>query len=153
MKTTLTRAAREKIKRANSQRAKDIGKKVAEKKEKREEVVGVVKKQTDNNKSKGKMEKKHIQRGIKVLREIKWYQSNTELLIRRLPFQRIVQEIAQSIRADLCFQSTAIIALQEAGEAFLVGLSEQANHCTIHAKCITVMLKDIQLVQNIRGDI
>ena len=99
------------------------------------------------------MEKKYIQRGIRALREIKKYQSNTDMLIRGLPFQRVVQEIAQSIRADLCFQSTAIMELQEAGEAFLVGLLVQANHCTIHTKHVTVMLKDIQLVQRIRGDI
>ena len=135
----------EKIKKANAQRAKDIGRKVAEKKEKREEVAEVVEKLANTNKCKEKKEKKHIQRGIREPREIKKYQSNTDLLIRRLPFQRVVREIAQSIRADLHFQSTAIMVLQEAGEALLVGLLEQANHCAIHAKCITVMLKDIQL--------
>ena len=51
----------------------------------------------------------------------------------------------QSIRADLHFHSTAIMALQEAGEAFLVGLLEQANHCTIHVKHVMMMLKGIQL--------
>ena len=74
------------------------------------------------------MGKKHIQRGIRAHREIRKYQSNDDLLIRRLPFQRVVWEVAQSIRVDLWFQSTAIMALQEAGEAFLVGLLEQANH-------------------------
>ena len=75
------------------------------------------------------------------------------MLIRRLPFQRVVREIAQTIRADLRFQSMAIIALQEMGEAFLLGLLEQSNLCVIHAKWVTVMPKDIQLVRRIRGDI
>ena len=59
-------------------------------------------------------------RGIKALKEIKKYQTSTDLLVRRLPFQRVVREITQNIRADLHFQSTAIMALQEAGEAFLI---------------------------------
>ena len=67
----------------------------------------------DNNRE--KKEKKHIQRGIRALREIKKYQSNTDLLIRRLPFQRVVREIVQPIQADLHFQTTAIMALQETG--------------------------------------
>ena len=83
----------------------------------------------------------------------KVYQSKTNLLIQRLPFQRVVREVAQSIRADLQFQSTAIMALQEAGEAFPVGLVEQPNYCAIHAKCITVMAKDVQLARHIRGDV
>ena len=62
------------------------------------------------------------------------------------PFQRVVREIAQGIRANLHFQSTAIMALQEAGEAFL-GLLEQANLCAILTKCVTIMPKDIQLVR------
>ena len=85
-----------------------------------------------------------MRRGIKALNEIKKYQTITDLLIR-LPFQRVVREIAQAIWADLCFQSTAIMALQEAGEAVLVGLLEQSNLCAVQAKCVMVMLKDIQL--------
>ena len=82
---------------------------------------------------------------MKTLKEIKKYQLSMELLIRRLPFQRLAGEVAQNIRSDLRFQSTAIMALQEAGEAFLVGLSEQAIMCTIHTK--TVMPKEVQLVR------
>ena len=59
----------------------------------------------------------------------------------------------QEIRADLTFQSTAKMALQEAGEAFLIGLLEQTDLCTMHAKCMTIMPKDIQLERWIRGDI
>ena len=78
---------------------------------------------------------------------------STETLIRKLPFQRVVQEIAQGIRADLHFQSRAVMAIQEAGEAFFVGLLKQANLATIHAKCISIMPKDIQLARQIKGDI
>ena len=91
-----------------------------------------------------------VRRGVKALREIKRYQTSIDLLNRRLPFQRVVQEIAQSIRTDLRFQSTAIVALQEAGEAFLVGLLEQTNLCMVHTKRVTVP-KDIQLAWRIRG--
>ena len=67
---------------------------------------------------------KSVRRGLKALHEIKKYQSSMDTLIRKLPFQRVVKEIAQSIREDLQFQSTAIMALQEVGEASLVGLLE-----------------------------
>ena len=86
-----------------------------------------------------------VRRGLKALKEIKRYQSSTDMLIRRLPFQEVVREIAQTIRTDLQFQSTATMALQEVGEAFLVGLLEQSNLCAVHAKQVTVMPKDIQL--------
>ena len=69
-----------------------------------------------------------------ALHVIKKYQSGAELLIRWLPFQRVVKEIVQNMRVDLRFQTTAVMALQEAREAFLVGLLEQANLCAIHAK-------------------
>ena len=76
-----------------------------------------------------------------------------ELLVRRLPFQRLAHEIAQEFRTDLWFQSSTIMALQEVGEAFQVGLFEQANLCPIYTKQVTVMPKDIQLAWRIRGNI
>ena len=86
--------------------------------------------------------------GTVVLREIQRYQKSTELLIRKLPFQRLVQEIAQNLtKADIRFQSGAIMALQEASEAYLVGLLEDSNLCTVHAKRVTIMPKDIQLAR------
>ena len=85
--------------------------------------------------------------GTVALREIRWYQKSTELLIRRLPFQRLVREIAQDYKSRLNFASGAILALQEAVEAYLVGLFEDTNLCAIHAKHITIMLKDIQLAR------
>eukprot|EP00955_Chlamydomonas_euryale_P048178 353890-Chlamydomonas_euryale.AAC.9 len=59
--------------------------------------------------------------GTVALREIRKYQKSTELLIRKLPFQRMVREIAQGIKPDLRFQSSAVLAVQEAAEAYLVG--------------------------------
>ncbi|KAK7926223.1 hypothetical protein WMY93_008533 [Mugilogobius chulae] len=76
----------------------------------------------------------------------------TELLIRKLPFQRLVREIAQDFKTDLRFQSSAVMALQEASEAYLVGLFEDTNLCAIHAKRVTIMPKDIQLARRIRGE-
>ncbi|KAJ6737237.1 hypothetical protein OIU85_019313 [Salix viminalis] len=77
---------------------------------------------------------------------------STELLIRKLPFQRLVREIAQDFKTDLRFQSHAVLALQEAAEAYLVGLFEDTNLCAIHAKRVTIMPKDIQLARRIRGE-
>ena len=96
---------------------------------------------------------RRVRRGLRALKEIKKYQSGTELLIRRLPFQRVVKEIMQGIRADLQLQSAAMMALQEVGETFLVGLLEQANLCALHTKWVTVMPKDIQLARHIWGDV
>ena len=75
-----------------------------------------------------------MQRGMQVLKEIQKYQKGVDLLNQQLPFQRLVREIVQKRREGLRLQSMAILALQETGEAFLVGLLEQANICTIHAK-------------------
>ncbi|KGL87467.1 Histone H3.2 [Charadrius vociferus] len=72
--------------------------------------------------------------------------------IPKLPFQRLVREIAQDFKTDLRFQSSAVMALQEASEAYLVGLFEDTNLCAIHAKRVTIMPKDIQLARRIRGE-
>ena len=90
--------------------------------------------------------------GTVALREIRKYQRSTDLLIRRLPFQRLVKEVAQEFRCDLRWQSTAVLALQEATEAYLVGLFDDANKCAIHAHRVTVFPKDIQLARRIRGE-
>lgn len=81
--------------------------------------------------------------GTVALREIRRYQKSTELLIRKLPFQRLVREIAQDFKSDLRFQSSAIGALQESVEAYLVSLFEDTNLCAIHAKRVTI--------QSVRG--
>ena len=90
--------------------------------------------------------------GTVALREIRRYQKSTELLIRKLPFQRLVREIAQDFKTHLRLQSSAVLALQEAVEAYLVGLFEDTNLCAIHAKRVTIMPKDIQLARRIRGE-
>ena len=101
----------------------------------------------------GGVKKPHRYRpGTVALREIRKYQKSTELLIRKLPFQRLVREIAQEYKTDLRFQSAAVAALQEASEAYLVGLFEDTNLCAIHAKRVTIMPKDIQLARRIRGE-
>ena len=90
--------------------------------------------------------------GTVALHEIHHYQKSTELLIRRLPFQRLVREVAQDFKTDLCFAAQTMVALQEATEAYLVGLFEDANLCAIHAKRVTIMPKDIQLARHICGE-
>merc|ERR1712083_247566 len=83
----------------------------------------------------GGVKKTHRYRpGTVALWEIRRYQKSTELLLRKLPFQRLVREIAQDFKTDLRFQSSAVMALQEASEAYLVGLFEDTNLCAIHAK-------------------
>ncbi|XP_021759842.1 histone H3.3-like [Chenopodium quinoa] len=90
--------------------------------------------------------------GTVALREIRKYQKSTELLIRKLPFQRLVREIAQDFKVELRFQSHAVLAIQEAAEAYLVALFEDTNLCAIHAKRVTIMPKDVQLARRIRGE-
>jgi histone H3 len=101
----------------------------------------------------GGVKKPHRYRpGTVALREIRRYQKSTELLIRKLPFQRLVREIAQDYKTDLRFQGSAVLALQESAEAYLVGLFEDTNLAAIHAKRVTIMPKDIQLARRIRGE-
>jgi len=101
----------------------------------------------------GGVKKPHRYRpGTVALREIRRYQKSTELLIRKLPFQRLVREVAQDFKNDLQFRSSSILALQEASEAYCVGLFEDTNLCAIHAKRVTIMPKDIQLSRRIRRE-
>ena len=93
-----------------------------------------------------------IQRGMQILKEIQKYQKGADLLIRGVPFQRLVREIVQKRGEGLKLQSSAVLALQEAGEAFIVELMEQANLCAIHAKWVTIMPREIQLACRIQGD-
>jgi histone H3/H4 len=76
--------------------------------------------------------------GTVALREIRRYQKSTELLLRKLPFQRLVREIAQDFKYNLRFQSSAIGALQESVEAYLVSLFEDTNLCALHARRVTI---------------
>ena len=101
----------------------------------------------------GRLVKPHRYRaGTVALKDIRHYQGSTALLIRKLPFQRLVREIAQDFKTDLRFQSAAILCLQEAAEAYLVKLFDDANLCAIHARRVTIMPKDILLARRIRGE-
>ncbi|KAJ9518929.1 hypothetical protein QJQ45_026232 [Haematococcus lacustris] len=94
----------------------------------------------------GGVKKPHRYRpGTVALREIRKYQKSTELLIRKLPFQRLVREIAQDFKTDLRFQSSAVLALQEAAEAYLVGLFEDTNLAAIHAKRLEEDMAEVSM--------
>ena len=108
-----------KLKEENRKRAEQI-------KERKNKQLKIIKDE--------KVEKQRKIRGMQALKEIQKYQKAVDLLIRRVPFQRLVREIVQKRREGLKLQSSAVLALQEAGEAFLVGLLEQANICAIHKK-------------------
>ncbi|KAH8919776.1 histone-fold-containing protein [Atractiella rhizophila] len=103
--------------------------------------------------------KRRYKAGTKALMEIRRYQKSTDLLMRKLPFARLVREIAQDYTwtnddgetVGLRWQSSAVQALQEASEAFLVHLFEDTNLCAIHAKRVTIMQRDLQLARRIRG--
>lgn len=90
--------------------------------------------------------------GTVALREIRRYQKSTDLLLRKGPFQRLIREIAQDFRSELRFQASAILAIQEAAEAYLVGLFTDSLLCAIHGKRITISSKDMRLARRIRGE-
>ena len=101
----------------------------------------------------GRLIKPHRYRaGTAALKDIRHFQGSTALLIRKLPFQRLVREIAQDYKTDLRFQSAVVLCLQEVMEAYLVRLFDDANLCAIHARRVTIMPKDIQLARRIRGE-
>lgn len=112
----------------------------------------------DDQDSPGK-KKRRFRPGVVALREIRRYQKSTDLLIAKLPFSRVVREVAEDMTTQsgggypsgLRWQSSALLALQEATEAYLVHLFEDTNLCAIHAKRVTIMQRDIQLARRIRG--
>jgi histone H3/H4 len=99
--------------------------------------------------------KRRYRPGTKALMEIRRYQKSSDLLIRKLPFSRLVRQITKDNFSkpgeDFRWQSTAVLALQEAAEAYLVGTLEDANLCAIHAKRVTIYPKDMHLAKRIRG--
>jgi len=97
------------------------------------------------------IKKRRYRPGDKAIREIRKYQNTTNPLLRKMPFQRLVREIAMLFRSDLRFQASAILALQEATEAYAVGLFEDSNLIALHGKRKTVFPKDMQLARRIRG--
>ncbi|CAI5667694.1 histone H3-like centromeric protein A [Oreochromis niloticus] len=96
--------------------------------------------------------KRKFRPGTRALMEIRKYQKSTDLLLRKAPFARLVHEVCQSFSKErLRWQVYALLALQEAAEAFLVLIFSDANLCAIHAKRVTVFPRDIQLARRIRG--
>ena len=114
------------------------------------------------HKTEGIKKPHHYHPGLLALREIRRYQQSTECLIKRTPFNKLIKEISQGYivcpdgpgmpSVQVRFQSTALAALQEAAENFLVGLFEDINLLAVHAKRVTVMPSDIRLALRIRGD-
>lgn len=130
----------------------------------KEGTVGV---ETNEHQTKGKKmisfkTKKNMPGGIKkphrfrpgtvALREIRKYQKSVDLVIPRMPFFRLVKEVAQSFNTTLRFQVSAIEAIREATEAYLTGLFEDVNLIAIHAKRVTIYAKDMQLARRLRGE-
>jgi histone H3 len=90
--------------------------------------------------------------GTVVLRTIKRLQKSTDLLIQKAPFQRLVRELASGQKESLRFQSSAILALQEATESYVVSLLADTNLCAIHTRRVTIQPKDVQLALRLRGE-
>jgi len=90
--------------------------------------------------------------GTVALREIRKFQKGTNLLIQKAPFQRLVREVATSHKQDLRFQSSAILAIQEATESFVISVLADTNLCAIHTRRVTIQPKDLQLALRLRGD-
>jgi histone H3 len=99
----------------------------------------------------GIRKKRRYRPGTVALREIRKFQKSTELLIRKLPFQRLVRELARDYNIEIRFQSLAILAIQQAAENYLVSLFQDTNLCAIHAKRVTITPKDMALARRIRG--
>jgi histone H3 len=90
--------------------------------------------------------------GTVALREVRRLQKSTELLVAKAPFSRLVREIAETHKAGLRFQSTAVAAIQEATEAFVISLLSDANLTALHANRVTALPRDLQLVRRLRGE-
>ena len=109
-------------------------------------------KSSQNTASQADKRKIRYKPGTVALREIKRYQKSTDMLIPRAPFSRLVREICGGIDNELRFQEQTMVALQEASEAYLVGLMEDSALCAIHAKRQTIQKADMTLAKRIRGD-
>ena len=112
----------------------------------------VVTKPSESEVTQTKSGKKRFRPGTVALRDIRKYQRSTELLLRKLPFQRLVKEIAFKINENLRFAANAVRAIQEATEDHIVRVFQDANLCALHAKRVTVLPKDVTLARRIRGD-
>lgn len=101
--------------------------------------------------SASRKKKRRVKPGINALREIRQYQKSTDLLIPKLPFSRVVKEICHKYKDGIRWRMQAISALHYAAEAHIVDIFEDAYLCSIHAKRVTLMVRDIQLARRIRG--
>lgn len=90
--------------------------------------------------------------GTVALREVRKYQNSTDLLIPRAPFRRLVREIVVNLKDTIRVQRSALDALQEASESYIIGVLNDANLCTIHAKRVTLFPKDLHLAMRLRGE-
>ncbi|VWU52686.1 histone H3-like centromeric protein CSE4 [Hepatocystis sp. ex Piliocolobus tephrosceles] len=113
-----------------------------------------------NQNVKAGMKKTRIRRphryrpGVLALKEIRAYQAATQLLIPKIPFVRVVKEITKLYELpeqQFRYTPEALLALQTAAEAYIVSLYEDAYLCSLHAKRVTLMPKDIHLARRIRG--
>ena len=139
IKVTEEKAMQERAWEARDKRIERL-KKLKEENQKRAQHIKQGKKRQLKAIREKKLEKQRkMQRGMRALREIQKYQKGVDLLLQRVPFQRLVREIIQKQQEGLKLQSSTVLALQEASETFLVGLMEQANMCAIHVKRVPIM--------------
>jgi len=100
----------------------------------------------------GEVKKRRNRPGALALREIRRYQKNTNLVVRKLPFQRLVRELVKGNEPDFRISTSALAAFQETTEMFIGSVFEDSQLCTLHAKRQTLMAKDMMLAKRIRGD-
>jgi histone H3 len=93
-----------------------------------------------------------VLRGTNPLKEIREQQFKTDFSFQKLPFERLVREIAQDYKTDLMFTPDSLLAIQTAAEDYIIGLFEDANLEAIHSKRVTIMPKDIQIARRARGE-
>lgn len=90
--------------------------------------------------------------GTVALRQVRKFQKSTNLLLRKAPFQRLVRELAGNYKDGLRFASSAVLALQEATESYIVSVLSDTNLCAIHSRRVTIMPRDLHLARRLRGE-
>ena len=110
------------------------------------------KKKSTKGSTKGSKKPSKFRPGTVALRDIKRYQKGTEMLIRKLPFQRLVREIAQTSKDGVRFCASAVLAMQEATEAHMINLFADTCLCAIHGRRVTIQPRDLQLARRLRGE-
>lgn len=110
------------------------------------------KKSTKSSSSTGVKKTHRFRPGTVALREIRRYQKGTDLLLRKAPFQRLVREVAAAHKDGLRFQASAVAAIQEATESYVVSLLSDTNLCALHSRRVTIMPRDVHLARRLRGE-